>query len=309
MKRFIIRASVFLLVAVLSLGAWTAFIVAVEISSYGNELKMPEGKRVLVCGDSQPAHALNPEYWPELFNFSRDATLLDQSRMKMKDVLAANPGRTGMVLIDVSPWKFYVNDPVSPLIAEGPAASQMLVNFMHSDENVRPLSGLPKAFRDTVLIKKGGKLHHLFSRKKPYRSNLKGGFVKTKKTGFADAPERVAFNIRRLADKINAAPRIGAGTVVFDEWRETVRTARAAGVERVVLITTPFHSRLRDAIDPTRLSDFSTAVRAFARETGCEYLDFLGFDVPDDGWRDANHLNVVGARLFTDACRKAVSAL
>lgn len=309
MKKFLSKISIFSLLAVLLIGGWVLLIVGVEISAYYREIVMPKNASVLVCGDSQPAHALNPEYWPELFNFSKDATLLDQSRMKMKDVIDANPGRTKILLLDVSPWKFYVNDPIAPLAVEGPAASQMLVNFLHLNDNKRPLTGLMTAFRDTVLIKKSGKLHRLFSRKKSYKSNLKGGFVKTKKTGFLNAPEKVEFNIRRLADKINMAPRIGSGTVVFDEWQKTIHAARAANVERVVLITTPFHSRLRDAIDSWRLSCFTEAVRAFAHENGCEYLDFLRFDVPDDGWRDANHLNVLGARLFTAACRRAVSAL
>ena len=308
MRRFLHRITIFALISITLLGGWTAVLVGIELHRYRNELKMPPGAHVLVCGDSQPAHALDPARWPGLFNFSLDATLLDQSRMKTADILAANPGRVDMLILDISPWKYYGNDPAAALEDEGAAAAQFLVNILHWRDNRRPFRGLVKILRDTLLVKKTSRLNRLFSKKRPYRSSLCGGYVKTDKAHFLDQSEIVPFNIRRLTTRIAVAPKAGEGTATFNEWRLTIDLARRNGVKDIVLITTPFHQALRDAIGKERLDAFKTAVRAFAREIGCPYRDFLEMPLPNAAWRDANHLNEVGAALFTDACRKAVQA-
>ena len=128
----------------------------------------------------------------------------------------------------------------------------------------------------------------------------------TDKARFLDGSGKAERSIINLSGKIAAAPMAGEGTAVFDEWRQTIDVARRARVERIVLITTPFHPSLRAAIASERLAAFRRQVRAFASDVGCEYVDFLDFQVPDAGWRDGNHLNTMGAALFTPACRKAV---
>lgn len=308
MSRFLYRSALFAGLALLLLGGWSLLVVGVEIATYRREIQMPPGSHTLVCGDSQPAHAFDPACWPGLFNFSLDGTLLDQSRMKMEDVLAANPGQVQTLILDVSPWKFYVNNPYSALVDENAAAAQVLVNILHWRENRRPMRGFAKMFRDTILAKKTSKLHRFVYGKRPYKSNLCGGFVKTDKTHFSDGSGIVEYNIRRLADKLAVAPKAGEGSAVFDEWRQTIESARRAGVRQIVLVTTPFHPRLLAAIDAGRLVDFRSKTRSFAREVGCRYVDFLEFAVPDLGWRDGNHLNRHGAALFTDACRKVVES-
>ena len=307
MKRFLSRFALFASIAGILLAIWSGAVMWAEFSTYRRELKMPSGTHILVCGDSQVAHALDPALWPGLFNFSLDASLLDQSRMKLADLLKANPGRADTVLLDISPWKYYVNNPTNALIKEGAAAQQLLLHLLHWRENIRPLSGFAKMFRDLVLVKKGRKLHRLVAKRRPYRSSLCGGYVKTSKAAFIDAQDFAELNIRRISGGINAAPKAGTGTATFDEWTKMLDLVRKAGVKKVVIITTPFHPRLRAAIDKPRLDDFRRAVRAFAARTGCPYLDFLDLNVPDAGWRDGNHLNEVGASIFTAACRKAVT--
>ena len=199
MKRFLSRFAVFASIAGILLAMWSAAVMWAEFSTYRHELRMPTGTHVLVCGDSQVAHALDPMLWPDLFNFSLDATLLDQSRMKLADLLAANPGRIDTVLFDISPWKFYVNNPRNALIEEGAAAQQLLLHLLHWRENIRPLNGFAKMFRDLVLVKKGRKLHRLVAKRRPYRSSLCGGYVRTCKAAFIDAPDFAEHNIRRIS--------------------------------------------------------------------------------------------------------------
>jgi D-alanyl-lipoteichoic acid acyltransferase DltB (MBOAT superfamily) len=43
------------------------------------------------------------------------------------------------------------------------------------------------------------------------------------------------------------------------------------------------------------------------QSNNCDYFNFLDTAIPDFGWRDGNHLNVNGAHIFTEACRKAVT--
>ena len=306
MCRFLSRLAVFGSIALLLFGGWGVLVACVELAAYRREVKMSPDASVLVCGDSQPAHALDPGRWSGLFNFSLDGTLLDQGRMKTEDVLSANPGRVHTLILDISPLKFYVNNPRAALVDEGAAAAQVLLNLVHWRENRRPMRGFVKIFRDTVLIKKTAKLHRFVYGKRPYKSNMRGGYVMTDKAYFVDGSGKAERNIARLANKMAVAPKAGEGTAVFDEWRQTIDAARRVGVGRIVLVTTPFHPRLRAAIAPERLSEFRRLARAFAEDVACPYADFLDFPVPDAGWRDGNHLNAIGAALFTDACRKAV---
>jgi hypothetical protein len=307
MKKFLTKSLTFSCILILLTAGWMASIVFVELAAYRKEIKVPDGADILVCGDSQPAHALNPELWPELFNFSKDATLLDQSRLKTIDILAANPGRINTLILDVTPLKYYGNNPSKPLSQEPASVEQMLIYLTHPHESTRPLGNLVQGFRDTILVKKTGKLHRFIKSKRPYISNLKGGYRPYEKSGLRNAPTLFEKNICRLSNEINTAPETSTETGAFEEWLKTISAARRAGVKRVVLITTPFHPRQISAIKQERIERFLSAVKAFAAENNCDYFNFLDTAIPDFGWRDGNHLNVNGAHIFTEACRKAVT--
>ena len=119
MRRFLKRLLLFAAIPLVIAVAWTAFVVVMEYRSYVGALTLAEGETMVVCGDSQTKDALDPAIIPGLRNFSTAATTCDQDAMRLKDVLAANPGKVRRVLIDVSPLKigYDISRPVSELNA------------------------------------------------------------------------------------------------------------------------------------------------------------------------------------------------
>ena len=302
MKRFVFRSLLLAAISALIFGGWSCALLRAEIAAYRSECRAPADRTVLVCGDSQTEASLDPERWPQLFNFSQSATAPDQSYLKLIDLFAANPGQFKTLLIDLSPLALYSYHPERPLADAGPCATLFLLHCLHPQENVRPLSGLPRIFRDTILARRTRALWKSMRKGKPYRSSLRGGYLATDKRGFLEFPDKVREEIGWKANEINSARPLADNSPVVAVFRKTVALALDNGA-RVMFITTPLHRALREKIDGERMSSFRTWAQMFAKELECPYFDHLGDDFPDGQWRDANHLNRFAAPEFTRRIR------
>jgi hypothetical protein len=302
MKRFIFRSFLLAAISAMILGGWSCALLWAEISAYRTECHAPPEKEVLVCGDSQTEASLDPGFWPSLFNFSQSATALDQSYLKLMDILAANPGQFKTLLVDLSPIAIYTYNPEKPLVDAGPCATLFLLHCLHPKDNVRQLSGLPRIFRDTILAKRTRALWKTMRKGKSYRSSLRGGYLATDKRGFVEFREKVREELGWKANEINGARPLADDSPAAGVLRDTVALARTNGV-KVVFISTPLHRALRAKIDPKRLSSFRDWAAAFARDQGCPYFDHLSDDFPDEQWRDANHINRFAAPELTKRIR------
>ena len=308
MKRFVSRLALLLLIPVLLMGAWTAFVVFMDWRSYRASLTLPPACDVAVCSDSQAQDGLNPAFMPRLYNFSTAASHPDQNLMRLKDLLSCNQGRLRFVLLDVTPIHVGFDERKVPLSEAGSARVHALLHAYHWREAKRPVGSAAMLFRDVVLIRKFHELRKALKRRIAYRSSLAGGFFAVATAGFVAMPEKAAADVAEKARRFNAKPPLAPASRIMDLMRESACAIRAAGAEPVFM-TTPLSPRLKAAFDPVKVQALTNGVAALAHEMGAPYLNYLTFDLPEADWRDANHLNLAGAEAFTKRVAKDVEAL
>lgn len=298
-KKFLFSILVFFSLPVLLGVGWTIFVVLMDWRSYSCALTMPEGTTVAVCGDSQTKDALDPALVPGLFNFSTAATTCDQDLLRLLDLLVRNRGRVKYVLLDVSPLKigYSTKKPVSELNS---ARVHALLYFYHLLDMRRSMGSIGAIWRDVVCTRKYNEFRKSILRGKTWRSSMAGGFDPEMAQGFL-SPK---FRARALADVADKAARVNTRAEanvqlpLFSVLAESAGLVRAAGA-MPIFTTMPLARPLRSAIDSARLEAFRETARDVAVRLGVEYLDYLDLDLPDECWHDGNHLNRVGAQMFS----------
>ena len=309
MKKFLLKALLFLALPAVLGAAWTAFVVVCDYRSYTSALVAPADATVAVCGDSQTKDALDPAVVPGLFNFSTAATTCDQDLLRLKDVLDANRGRFRYVLLDVSPLKvgYGTERPVSELNA---GRVHALLHFYRFRENRRRFGSVGALWRDVVCTRKFNEFRKSLLRGKPWRSSMAGEFGPGRERGFVDPKyrERALADVKDKAQRINGRSPADPSLPIFAILGESVAMVRAAGATPVVT-TMPLSGELRREIDPARLEAFRKSLKATADSLGVSWLDYLGTDIPDELWKDANHLNKDGAAAFSAVFAKDFAGL
>ena len=299
MRRFLKRLIQFAAIPTVIAVAWTAFVVVMEYRSYVGALTLAEGETMVVCGDSQTKDALDPAIIPGLRNFSTAATTCDQDAMRLKDVLAANPGKVRRVLIDVSPLKigYDISRPVSELNA---ARVHTFIHFYHFKENRRPLGSVLSLWRDVVFKRKFNEFRKSILRGRRWKSSLVGGFDPSTGVGFVSRKLRkmARSDATDKAARVNSRPPATSDLPLLGILEEQVKLVRAAGAEPIIT-TMPLSGPLREAVDPVRRAAFTREVEALARRLGVVYLNYLELDLPIECWHDGNHLNRDGAEVFS----------
>ncbi len=307
MKAFLIRVLLFALLLVAVYGGWSGALLWAEWSAYRQELVMPEGRDIVVIGDSQTEALLDPERFPRLFNFSQSAIAMDQIVLKQKNMLEANPGRIRLFILDLSPYQMFTHDLSQALVDSGPSGSRFLLHCWNFEDNRRPLTGLPTLFRDIVLAKQSKELSRAIRKGRPYRSTLRGGFLPSTLRGFEQFPKKVRKEIGWKTREINEAP-LRILDQAFDAAQAFVDRAKAAGIP-VLVLTTPYHPAFRADVSPERTELFFGRLETFVKANGCTYLNTYTMPFDDSCWRDSHHLNRKAVPEYTEAVRKTAEAL
>lgn len=304
MRKFIVSAALFALIVFGTIGGFCVIEVWAEIVHYRAELKAPKGATVFVCGDSRTEVGLNPEHWPELFNFSLSGRPLDQTYLTAVDILDTNPGVLTTMLIDVSPEEMS-HDYAAPVGAM-PSGGCLLLYFLHWHERMRDLTGAFGLFRDIMVENRLKLLRRVMRGKRRFSSSLSSGYQPMKNSWKISNP---AAYWKRLAhiDKLTRDLLCGRSSSAdyHKLLARTIDMARERGIE-VVLLTAPWHVDQARAAGEGHLRKFADGVADFAAAHGCRYLDLSAMQLPDDCWRDGNHVNARGAVAFTKAVRDFV---
>ena len=307
MKKFIYRVFLFAGIIAIVFGVWGTMILSMEISAYHRELVMPEGRDILVCGDSQPEHALDPSVWPRLFNFSRTATAMDQRYMKLLDLYRANPSRIKVLLLDISIIKYYAGEGYLSKILrdDGTYDKQFLIHFLHPNANKRSLEGLSIIFRDALLCKKTKLAWRVLRGKRSYESSIGGRFLSCDKFGFIDNDEEV----RRYAEELATSAKTDRPNELFLDYLNKIIELAISNKSKVILFATPIHNELTKHFSKEQLIRFDKDMESLANSKSIHWLNFTDVQLPDDCWRDANHLNFKGAKEFSELVKKRIEAL
>ena len=327
MRKFVFRASVFGLLIVGFLGGWSAFLLHLELATYAREAKMPPDAAYAVCGDSQTAVGLLPELWPGFFNFSISDIRLDQMELKTIDLLERNPGRTKVLLIDITPRKLVIQDVDVPLKDMRNAGKRFLLHVLHPRESRRSLEGLAVIFRDAILVKRTMKFLKALRKHQRYRSSIGGAgsiagltesevatnrlalLAKPDKMGFRDHRDSVFSAIGEHADEMSAWGPVTLESKTVACITNMIAIARRQGVTPV-LMTTPWHRELLSRVSAAQIGNHRQVMREIARRDGnLPYLDYLEMPFDDGEWYDGNHLNRHGAVRLTERVRQDVERL
>lgn len=298
MKRFLLRILLFLSLPFSVAVIWTTVVVALDLQAYRASLSVPVGCDTLVCADSQTRASLNPEIISNLFNFSTAATHPDQNFLRLLDVLEVNRGKIKYVLLDVTPLHVGFDERMSPLSEAGSARVHAFVHIYRWRDSQRPLGSAIRLFRDVVFVRKPNEIRKAIKRGNPYRSSLSGGFYSAKHSGFMDCPEKALNYAEKMADKFNGKSGFSCGERTVDILKASVSAIRKAEA-CPLLMTTPIAYPALMRMEKEKLFAFTNGLAVVAADLGIPYLNHLSENIPEECWRDANHLNEKGAERFS----------
>lgn len=98
---------------------------------------------------------------------------------------------------------------------------------------------------------------------------------------------------------------VNEGDFAYRILDKVVEAARAHSVE-LVFVSTPWHEDLVNACGKDKIAMFENWLADYAATRGCRYVNVMHCKFPVESWVDANHLNAVGARLFTPLLLEAI---
>jgi len=279
---------------------WCVFVIALDYRSYHSLIVLPDCCRIVICGNSQSRDALNPLFFPLLHNCSAAATTEDQNLLRLKDVLDANTGNDSLqyVLIDVNCKMIGQDERSVPLSDGGPERVHALLHFYHMRDSKRPLGSITRLVRDVVILRKFSELRKTIMKGRAYRSPLAGGFSRVQTCGFLEHPEKAESDAKQKADAFNSTNPFDCSTRLAEILRASCLLVREYGREPV-FISTPISPMLMQKLDSRRVDAVTNGVATLARECGTAYFNYMSVPFPIDCWRDANHMNVMGAERFT----------
>lgn len=223
--------------------------------------------------------------------------------MRLRDVLAYNPNCFKYVVIDVSQVHIGTDDRTRPLWNDQ-VNDHVLLALWNIREYPRRLGSLGGLFTG-LFLKHADDIRSALHRKKPYLAPICGGYQAKTVAGFKECLEVVRADLRSKA-RLSARMRKDERCVWW--FRKMAACAVAAGA-KPVFMTTPLHPKFREAIEPDHLVSIVAVARDLATEFKTVHLNYLGVNFGDGCWADCNHLNVCGAREFTNRFRKDVEGL
>ena len=305
MKKFLKKMFLYVGITSILIGGWALCILICEIYAYQKQIKLPETAEYVLVGDSQTAYGINPEFWPGLFNFSKEATSLDQCYMKVLDLCSANPGRIKRLILDVSLLKYTAGEGgYHEMMHFDKPHPQFFINLLHWRENTRSLDGVCMMFRDVLMCGRSKFFWRVLRGKKAWSSLFGGGYLVIEGIRYPDDVKQAKW--LSLADNVSNTINNGKWGRESLSWvGKILEFAQAKGME-AILISTPMHKDLLERVDGNVLSEFRKNMSDVALKYNVRYCDFTDMHVPDAGWYDVHHLNSVGAAFFTPYVSKSV---
>lgn len=276
-------------------------ITLVAIAEYRSHLSCfneIDDKTVVVCCDSQTETSLNPEYFPELFNFSLSSAPVEEYVIKVDDVLR-NANDIELVIFDISPMKACCRGlTAANLVAHDSAKCYCEYFLLHPFKYPTLCMAAAHCFTTQIVKDKWLDIRHFyFRRKKKYSGYVGGGFRELDSAAFVDSRTKAL----ELASKKASETESGAflcDDIFRVDIAHMIKQVKGHGKE-FVFITIPLHQVLRDKIGQRKMDAFRLAMRDYCSEVGCEWIDYSELQFPDECWYDANHLNSKGAKIFT----------
>ena len=303
MARFTAKILLFFLPLAIALGGWSGYVYWGERQLYRRGMALPPGTRFVVIGDSEAAYAFDPAECGGLVNLSAQGMSMDQCLYKFRDLISINGAALTnvTVVLAVSPARF-----AAPLYAMRVNAFEgryVFLNVEHMRDSVRELDAPFLLWRDRELVARTHVLTRSWRRtkkRKPPKSECVGGHVKWNRCGLLEDRSRAEEKCRRYADAISETFAKGGGADAERVLGELLGLARRKGV-CVVLATTPYHEKVREALPQHVKDGFASGMRRLSYAWNVRWLDWFAMELPDEAFLDGTHVNAKGGTILGKA--------
>jgi len=309
MKLFVKRCFAFLAPCVILCTVVSFAAVFGEYRVYLSHVRIPEGVRYVVVGDSQSECALDPSVFPELSNQAVRGLSLEQMLYKVRDLVRVNGDREFTVILDVSPSRLAKT--IEPMESSDYSSRHAVLNFAHLLHARRSLDEPLLLLRDRVLKNAFSDVFkaifgHGRRRKKKNKDFVWGGFAPFDEAMFLSDHAAAETESVHYAEEVSTTCG-GEDSFLRNEalLSEIIETVLKSG-RNVVLTTSPWHSSLISRIPRDVPERFIEAMQAYSSRYGIAWHNNLAWNTSDDGWLDQNHLNATGAARYTRFLRSLI---
>ncbi len=303
MKTFIKKILLFTFVLTTLLLSQYTVVLCMDYRLYKEGITLKPTTTMVISSDSQTEVLLDPALYSNFENFSNSGNPLEMSYLRIKDLIAQNPGQIKTLLIDVSPLKLFsprddrmTMDNYESLFAE--------FFFFHRKE----MSLLRKVDPAIYLPCLNRQIKEMWQTRQYPEPLYIGGYIEKNTAGYRDHyAQALKYEKERIVD-FNEKTFPAESSHPVKMVRKMIAFAQENQVQ-VVLLTTPLHRNLRKGYDPEKVDIFHTWMTRFSHDYDIQWLNYYALEFPDTHWADANHLNVNATKPFAAMLNKDLARL
>lgn len=270
--------------------------ILIAISFYQNsQLKTPLGTKTLIFGDSHTQTSLNDGLMQNALNLSKSSEHLFFTKEMIKTILGNN-SEVKTIIVGVSFHSFCAN---YDQVLVGKDANYFFSRYIHfyNMESLftiakRNCKVLTQVFR--VLISK------VFVFAKNQENVFKSGYYASKRSNLGDSATYAAIS-RHYLQPNNTLSELSNKQV--HHFQEIVRLCKAKNV-KLIVVNTPVHTTYRKKIPPKFVDHFYKVMLENA--INFEFFDLHALKYKNECFGDGDHLNALGATLFTQEINKKI---
>ena len=292
MKKFIFRLSLAICPFAFALGTLLRIVYQSELDVLKHDLTCPTNILAAVVGDSRVETYFDPEEIPWLRNFGQSATPFTVTAHKAKLIAELNP-HLKLVIIDIWPDQFFSNidKPYGPGVPDGIALIEMMTR-----EGMAPLGdGFDVRVVKGVLVPG---LENLMAEGRR-KGQITGGFMKNHKfikDGYfcVECAHAIPFWPKKTPIELPHVTPTGC-EIVLDRLLRDLSQKNI----NVILTTTPLLWYEPRYTKEAR-EYFERRMAEIASRHGVHWYNWMNDYQPNTNyWSDVNHLNDIGAKIFS----------
>ncbi len=266
------------------------------VSLYQNsQVKTPIGTKTLIFGDSHTQTSLNDGLMPSTINLSKSSEHLFFTKEMIKTILGTTT-EVKTIIVGVSFHSFCAN---YDHILVGKDANYFFSRYIHfytleSFFTIAKLNCkvLTQVFRDLI--------YKVLIFGKNQENVFKSGYYASKRSNLGDSATYAAIS-RHYLQPNNTLSELSYNQV--HHFQEIVRLCKAKNV-KLIVVNTPVHTTYRKKIPPKFVDHFYKVMLENA--TNFELLDLHALKYKNECFGDGDHLNALGATLFTQEINKKI---
>lgn len=294
MRKFLLYSLYFFLIAALLISS-TSLITYLLAQNRLDNIRVPEDINVIICGDSHTQTAIDDKIYPRAINISQSSQHYFYLYSVLNKILENNP-QIDTVIVGFSYHS--LSEFYDDYLFEEEFSKHMYTRYfsildLHSIGFLffKNFSGIANDFNNIFKsVKKNLKEKDL----KDYQ--FIGKFYDSDRTNKNDSTVMRAINTHFFQDD---GSKQGFSDYQLFYLERIIQLCRENGI-RLYLVNCPISQDYRSKIPHKFINNYNV----FWQEHRELILDYNDFPLPEDHFGDGDHINVYGARIFTEFLKK-----